>query len=540
VVGECDAATGVCSEPAKADGAPCDDGDGCTQTDSCVVGVCVGSNPVMCTAADQCHVVGECDPATGQCSSPAKADGTSCDDGDACTHTDGCRAGVCVGEDPVVCTAVNQCHEAGECDPATGVCSEPAKADGAPCDDGDGCTQSDSCVAGVCVGSNPVMCTAADQCHEAGECDPATGVCSDPAKADGTPCDDSDLCTQTDSCQAGKCSGTNPVLCRVSDQCHEAGECDPATGQCSNPVKADGFPCDDGNRCTQTDRCVSGSCTGTDPVICTALDGCHEAGTCDPASGRCSNPVKADGASCDDGDACSGGDLCFAGECIGKPMVDSDGDGFCDAIDSCPQIPDPTQLDTDGDGVGDLCQCTAPAPGRCIGGGGSARTDCLLEFTTTGPVTLNSRGTKVKPVLSCLDGDLACDLDGARDGQCTFGVSLCFGNADPRYPRCDPTTIQSIEVIRPSQAKRASISSKANAYQLEQALGALGLEVRRRGRKITESVSALGDNRCSPLVRLVAPAPKVSGGRAVRQKFKLRARTTNRRRDTDSFVLACE
>jgi len=221
-------------------------------------------------------------------------------------------------------------------------------------------------------------------------------------------------------------------------------------------------------------------------------------------------------------------------------MLDSDGDGFCDAIDSCAQIPDPAQLDADGDGVGDLCQCTAPAPGRCIGGGGSARTDCLLEFTTTGPVTLNSRGTKVKQVLSCSDGDLACDLDGARDGRCTFGVALCFGNADPRYPGCDSATIQSMEVIRPSAGKRASLSSQANAYQLEQALGALGLEVRRRGRKITDSVSALGDNRCSPLVRLVAPAPKVSGGKAIRQKFQLRAQATNLRRDTDSFFLVCE
>ena len=67
--------------PAKADGTSCSDGSACTQTDTCQAGTCTGSNPVTCTAADQCHDAGVCNPATGACSSPAKADGTSCSDG---------------------------------------------------------------------------------------------------------------------------------------------------------------------------------------------------------------------------------------------------------------------------------------------------------------------------------------------------------------------------------------------------------------------------------------------------------------------------
>src|SRR2546422_5636350 len=35
-----------------------------------------------------------------------------------------------------------------------------------------------SCQSGTCVGANPVTCTASDQCHVAGTCDPVTGTCS--------------------------------------------------------------------------------------------------------------------------------------------------------------------------------------------------------------------------------------------------------------------------------------------------------------------------------------------------------------------------
>src|SRR5207244_951986 len=131
----------------------------------------IGSHPVVCTVQDQCHVIGVCDPASGVCSNPPAADGTSCNDGSVCTQTDTCQAGVCTGASPVVCAPPDQCHEAGICDPATGTCSYAAKVDGSSCNDGDACTQTDTCQAGVCIGANPVACTALDQCHDAGTCD---------------------------------------------------------------------------------------------------------------------------------------------------------------------------------------------------------------------------------------------------------------------------------------------------------------------------------------------------------------------------------
>ena len=316
--GTCPSATGSCGNTGNCDGAgncqqitTCNDGNACTQTDTCQAGVCTGSNPVVCSASDQCHTAGVCNTTTGACSNPNAANGTACNDGNSCTQTDTCQAGVCTGSNPVVCTASDQCHVAGTCNTSTGLCSNPNASNGTSCNDGNSCTQTDTCQTGVCTGSNPVVCTASDQCHVAGTCNTSTGLCSNPNASNGTSCNDGNACTQTDTCQSGVCTGSNPVTCPpASDQCHVAGTCDPSTGACSNPAAGDGTICNDGNACTQTDTCQSGVCAGSNPVTCTASDQCHGVGTCDPGTGICSNPPQPNGTSCSDGDPC-----CVSGFC---------------------------------------------------------------------------------------------------------------------------------------------------------------------------------------------------------------------------------
>ena len=154
-------------------------------------------------------------------------------------------------------------------------------ADGTPCDDENACTQTDTCQSDVCVGANPVVCTALDQCHDVGTCNSSTGVCSDPAKANGATCDDDNACTQTDTCQAGSCTGTNPVVCTALDQCHDVGVCDAETGICSSPVKEDGTTCDDGHLCTAPDSCAGGECGGTPIATCCENNGmCSDGDVC--------------------------------------------------------------------------------------------------------------------------------------------------------------------------------------------------------------------------------------------------------------------
>src|SRR5262249_8346787 len=156
---------------------------------------------------------------TGACSNPVAQNGTTCNDGSACTSGETCQSGVCTPSSTKTCTAMDQCHVAGACDPASGTCSNPAKANGTSCDDGNGRSSGEICQTGICSGGTAKVCAAVDQCHVAGTCASATGVCSNPSKADGADCNaDNSLCTPKDTCQAGVCvKDTTTVKCVAKD-----------------------------------------------------------------------------------------------------------------------------------------------------------------------------------------------------------------------------------------------------------------------------------------------------------------------------------
>jgi hypothetical protein len=230
----------------------CGSSSECNDRNACTTDVCTASHDCKHTAIAGCR---PCD------------DVSDCTEGDKCT-IDTCEAGVCKRES-VVCTASDQCHVAGTCNPATGSCNNPKKTNGSTCNDGNGCTQTDTCQNGTCTGGNPVVCTALDQCHDCGSCNPQTGVCSTPAKPNGTPCNDGNACTPTDTCQAGTCSGMSIPGCEVCStpaDCNDQNACTVdvcASGVCGHATIADCEPCggdgdcSDGNGCT-TDTCAVG------------------------------------------------------------------------------------------------------------------------------------------------------------------------------------------------------------------------------------------------------------------------------------------
>src|SRR5262249_9383464 len=132
--------------------------------------------------------------------------------GTLCVHAPDCQSGFCA--DGVCCDTI---CDAGPCDvcsvrtdvaplgsPAVGSC---APLTGPACDDPNACTQTDTCQNGVCTGQNPIMCPMPDQCHKQDACNTKTGVCPLPVAEDNILCDDGDLCTPTDICQSGVCTG---------------------------------------------------------------------------------------------------------------------------------------------------------------------------------------------------------------------------------------------------------------------------------------------------------------------------------------------
>ncbi len=173
-------------------------------------------------------IVAGCYPQSGGCGYADRVNGSTCDDGDACTGNGTCNTGSCTGAVPLDCDDGNPCTT-DSCDPALG-CVHTNNSDA--CTDGNACTVNDVCVGGTCL----------------------AGAARD--------CNDNNACT-ADSCDpiSGACNHGIPAVCPAPDQCHLGGACDPSTGLCVNTTKPDGTACDDGSLCTTGDACQGGICT---------------------------------------------------------------------------------------------------------------------------------------------------------------------------------------------------------------------------------------------------------------------------------------
>ncbi|MBN2496492.1 MAG: S8 family serine peptidase [Deltaproteobacteria bacterium] len=313
----CDPSSGCTHDPVPGD---CDDGDACTSNDSCADGRCQGE-PVICDDGDAC-TADRCDPQAGCTVEPR-----SCDDFDACT-ADGCdplsgcwhETVSCDDGDP--CT-LDSCDRYSGCvyleqscddgDPCTADRCEPGEGcvhEEQSCDDGDACTL-DRCVEGDGCSHEQRSCDDGDACTLDG-CDPESGCTHAPSS--GSPCDDGDACSADDTCRDGICLGS-PLDCSHLDAACRRGECDPASGTCVGAALEDGLSCDDGDPCTERERCRAGQCIGEE-LDCGVDNPCQR-GVCDPQTGACVAEDLPDGTPCSSGEPCIQDELCSAGQCGG-------------------------------------------------------------------------------------------------------------------------------------------------------------------------------------------------------------------------------
>ena len=301
-----------------------DDGNACNGVSTCQQGICVARTPaVTCQASDECHLVGNCDPQTGLCSQPLQVDGT------LCGTSDQCYQGVCVdclnnagcqdlADDGLECSAK-------ACDTLTHLCYHDL----------------DAYVGQPCGSSTDSECDNPDTCN-------AQGICQTNYEASSTLCnDDGDACNGVSTCQQGRCLVSTPVVvCQASNECHQVGTCDPSSGLCSNPMK------ENGSSCGTSDQCYQGQCVdclsdaacsdlADDGLECTEVvcnldthlcehnpsarvgeicgdapsNECYQASTCNTL-GTCQVNAKPTGTLCnDDGNLCNGVSACNEGVC---------------------------------------------------------------------------------------------------------------------------------------------------------------------------------------------------------------------------------
>lgn len=217
------------------------------------------SGATACAAADQRSAArpfaAACDMgaveatyAISACGNGVLDGGEQCDDGnvrdgDCCTST--CQlatvGSLCTDGD--VCTD-DACDGAGAC-----VATNNAGA----CNDGIFCTVGETCSAGACGGGGPRDCDDGIACTS-DLCDPTLGC---------QHTEDNALCADSDPCTTDLCTG--PLFGGGDDGCAHFPE--------------SGSPCDDGNLCTPTDTCESGTCVGQDKLACA------DCFSCDPLTG---------------------------------------------------------------------------------------------------------------------------------------------------------------------------------------------------------------------------------------------------------------
>ena len=359
----CDAFVG-CQQTVLPGGTPCEDGLFCTTGEFCTAGSCGGGTGLDCSSLDGECTIGYCNESSDACQAANYPDGTSCDDVDVCSTVDICLVGVCVGTEPLDCNDGNSCT-ANNCDSVAG-CQNPPLPDSTPCNDGTVCTDTDICTAGACAGT-PISCDDGDACT-ADDCDAVTG-CFWVSTPDGEPCEDGLFCTDGDLCQAGICIPGFPRDCTgIGDDCN-FGLCDDVVDACVPEPFPDGTFCE-ADLCTHPDTCQGGGCVAGPPRDCNDASACT-ADACDTNVGCVNTPVN-----CDDGNPCTV-DSCdaFAGclnvldtddsdgdgtvdacdPCPADAADDGDGDGVCGNVDNCPTVFNPSQLNVDGDGLGNVC-----------------------------------------------------------------------------------------------------------------------------------------------------------------------------------------
>jgi hypothetical protein len=391
-------------------GMTCDDG-------GCIDEACVG---VACPEGQACAAGACVQPATVPTEEPGEVTaqwGRRQDLGAACAGDMECYSNLCV--DGVCCDtpcdgACEACDVAGQ----EGTCSVVAQ--GTTCDDGSACTTEDTCdgqAADGCTGTAVTCDSPPSQCHQAqGTC--TDGACTYAPKPEGTACNDGNACTTGETCgSGGACGGGTTMACTTPpDLCFQAqGVCEPETGACTYGLREAGATCRVAlSDCDVSEKCTgsSGTCPGDmqrpQGVACTDDGNVCTTDVCD-ATGRCMHPPVVPGTACGAGSVCNGSAACVAGCWIGGAFY---APGAVNPAGPC-QVCNP--------GTSTSAWSNLPATTVCRGSAGV----CDVAETCTGTGAACPADTRVAAGTVCRTSTGICDAAEA----CTGDSAACPADA---------------------------------------------------------------------------------------------------------------
>lgn len=262
--------------------------------------------------------------------------GATCDDGNPCTEND-------VIDMNCNCTGIGtDIDKDGICDDQDSCPNLHNDLIGMSCNNGDPCTTNDIWQTNCQCEGTPMPDSDND-----GVCDSEDNCPTLDNNLIGTACDDGIICTTGDSWQTNcLCEGIVTTdsdgdgICDAIDNCPDLN---------NNLI---GNICSDGNMCTVGDtwraNCL---CIGFQ------LQDSDFDGTCDIYDSCPQVDNALFGTACNDNDPCSLNDVWKETTCNCEGTTfDSDGDGICDGLDNCVYMANNDQLDSDNDGIGDVCQ----------------------------------------------------------------------------------------------------------------------------------------------------------------------------------------
>ncbi len=399
---------GKCKPGYLVDGTACDDGNVCSDADSCAAGTCQGKGIDVAKACDDGNPCSNDSCLVGSgCAHSANS--SPCSDGNACTQNDVCANSSCAGL-PINATADcddgKVCTDDG-CDAKTG-CSHSNNT--AACSDGNACTEGDLCAAGSC-GSGKNVCA----CQQDSDC---------------ALYEDGDLCNGTLVCNKSKApfqctvAAASVVVCATNgDGPCEASVCGAKTGKCAKSPANAGKGCDaDGSACTVADACADGACVAGAKANCDDKNPCTT-DSCDPKTGCV---YLANTATCDaDNTVCTAGDTCKDKACLAGPKLGCDDgnpctDDGCDAKLGCTKVANKAACDADGSvcSKDDTCSGGACLPGAALNcDDGKACTDDSCDPKQGCKNVANAKACDA-------DGSVCTQNDACSGGACVAGAKL--------------------------------------------------------------------------------------------------------------------